>query len=82
METLIRKSGILSLYIELEDFQGWEAKAAWDWLQEKPQKQPAADAVQPYSHLLLATDFSAFSELAAQRAAEEHGKIKSIKTPD
>jgi len=30
LEDLIRKSGCLSLYIELENFQGWDAKAAWD----------------------------------------------------
>ncbi len=30
LEKLIRERGPLSLYIELDDFQGWEAKAAWD----------------------------------------------------
>ena len=30
LEKLIRESGCISLYVELEDFQGWEAKAAWD----------------------------------------------------
>lgn len=30
LEGLIRESACPSLYIELEDFQGWEAKAAWD----------------------------------------------------
>lgn len=30
LEGLIRESGCLSLYIELENFQGWEAEAAWD----------------------------------------------------
>jgi len=30
LEDLIRKSGCLLLYIELENFQGWDAKAAWD----------------------------------------------------
>lgn len=33
LEDLIRKSGCISLYIELDDFHGWEAKAAWDDLQ-------------------------------------------------
>jgi SpoIIAA-like len=28
LEGLIRESGRLSLYIELADFEGWEAKAA------------------------------------------------------
>ena len=122
LESLIRKSGILSLYIELEDFQGWEAKAAWDdfrfgmqhdrdfkriaiigdrgwepaaitlanlfthtdmrffrrdeakaawdWLEERPQKKQAPEPVQPYRYVLLATDFSPFSEQAAQRAIE------------
>lgn len=122
LESLIRKTGILSLYIELEDFQGWEAKAAWDdfrfgmqhdrdfkriaiigdrgwepaaiklanlfthtdmrffsrdeakaawdWLEERPQKKQAPEPVQPYRYVLLATDFSPFSEQAAQRAIE------------
>lgn len=30
LESLIRESGCISLYIELEEFQGWEAQAAWD----------------------------------------------------
>ncbi len=29
LEKLIQEEGSISLYIELEDFQGWEAKAAW-----------------------------------------------------
>ncbi len=29
LEKLIQEQGSISLYIELEDFQGWEAKAAW-----------------------------------------------------
>ena len=29
LEALIRKHGTISLYIELEGFQGWEADAAW-----------------------------------------------------
>jgi len=30
LEELIEKKGPVSLYIDMEDFQGWEAKAAWD----------------------------------------------------
>ena len=30
LESLIRKYGSVSMYVELEDFQGWEPKAAWD----------------------------------------------------
>ncbi len=30
LSTLIHKYGKLSLFIELEDFRGWEPKAAWD----------------------------------------------------
>ncbi len=126
LEDLIRKSGYLSLYIELEDFQGWEAQAAWDdlhfglqhdrdfrriaivgdralehsaialanlfthtemryfgkdeeeaawdWLEEKPQQIQAPTPVQPYRKLLLATDFSLYSEHAAQRASELAGQ--------
>jgi len=122
LEGLIRQSGQISLYIELEDFQGWEpkaawddlrfgvqhdrdfsriaivgdgalehsavalanlfthtrmryfdreeAKAAWDWLEDRTQEKQARHSVQPYRKLLLATDFSLFSEYAAQRAGE------------
>ena len=122
LEELIRKSGRVSLYIELEDFQGWEPKAAWDdlrfgmqhdrdfrriaivgdkawehsaialanffthskmlffskaeaelawdWLKETPHQQEPVTPVQPYRHILLATDFSEFSERAALRALE------------
>jgi len=122
LEGLIRKSGGLSLYIELEDFQGWEPRAAWDdlrfgrqhdrdfrriaivgdkawehsaialanffthtdmrffsntesaaawdWLREKPAPEKAVTPLQPYRHILLATDFSECSEQAALRALE------------
>ncbi len=30
MEEMIRQTGLVSLYIELQDFEGWETKAAWD----------------------------------------------------
>lgn len=122
LEKLIQQSGPVSLYVELEDFQGWEvkaalddlrfglqhdkdfrriaivggnswehsgvglanlftrtriryfskddAKAAWDWLREAQEKQMPVKPVKPYRHILLATDFSAYSELAAQRAIE------------
>jgi len=30
LEEMIRSAGKVSLYIELQDFEGWEAKAAWD----------------------------------------------------
>ena len=30
LEALIREHGKISLLVELEDFEGWEAKAAWD----------------------------------------------------
>lgn len=122
LEKQIREAGLVSLYIELEDFQGWEAKAAWDdlrfgwqhdkdfkriaivgdntwehagaglanfftrteirffsktdaakswdWLEEIPLQKEALKPLQPYRHILLATDFSAFSETAAHRALE------------
>ncbi|VAW80300.1 hypothetical protein MNBD_GAMMA13-1714 [hydrothermal vent metagenome] len=122
LEALIRESGRLSLYVELEDFQGWEPRAAWDdlrfdlqhdrdfkriaivgdktwehaaialtnlfthskmrffdknqsktaweWLQEKPEREQLLEPVQPYKYILLATDFSLHSERAALRARE------------
>ena len=122
LEALIREYGRISLYIELEDFQGWEPKAAWDdlhfglqhdrdisriaivgdrareqaatalanffthtdmrffgkdeagsawdWLEGKPRQKQAPKPVQPYRKLLLATDFSLYSEYAALRAIE------------
>ncbi len=122
LEKLIREEGRISLYVELEDFQGWEAKAAWDdlhfglqhdrdfrriaiigdntlehvgvalanffsntemrffnrenskdaweWLKEIPEHKKQAEPLQPYRRLLLATDFSRYSEQAAHRAME------------
>ncbi len=29
-EALIRQEGPVSLYVDMEDFEGWEPKAAWD----------------------------------------------------
>jgi len=128
LEEMIRKSGRISLYIEMQDFEGWEAQAAWDdlhfglqhdddfkriaiiaekplihaaigfvnlfshiemrffdnseteaawdWLREKPAASESAEPVQPYKNILLPTDFSAHSDMAAKRArqiAEQHG---------
>ena len=122
LEKLIRETGCISLYIELEDFRGWEAKAAWDdlrfglqhdkdfkriaivgdkawehtaialanfftrteihffskdeaknawdWLEEKPQQKIPIKSAKAYRKLLLATDFSQYSERAAHRAVE------------
>jgi len=122
LEGLIRKYGTISLYVELEDFQGWEAgaawtdlrfglhhdkdfkriaivgdnalehwgtalanfftrtrmrffekseaKAAWDWLEEKPVDEDTLRPVEAYRDVLLAVDFSRYSERAAQRALE------------
>ncbi len=30
LEEMIRNNGRISLYIEMQAFEGWEAKAAWD----------------------------------------------------
>lgn len=128
LETMIRKTGRISLYIEAQDFKGWEAQAvwddmrfdfqhdndfkriaivadkplvhaaigfinffshidmrffdvsdseaAWDWLREIPQASKSLAPVQPYKDILLPTDFSAHSDMAARRAlqlAEQHG---------
>lgn len=122
LEQRIREAGRISLYIELDDFQGWEARAAWDdlrfglqhdrdfkriaivgdnawehagtalanfftrtpirffpkqdakkawdWLEEVPEQKQPAKPLQPYRHILLATDFSTYSEQAAHRAIE------------
>ncbi|VAW74576.1 hypothetical protein MNBD_GAMMA15-2029 [hydrothermal vent metagenome] len=122
LEELIRKYGTISLYIELEGFQGWEAdaawadlrfdfqhdkdfkriaivgdtalehwgvvlsnfftrssmrffskpdaQAAWDWLEEHPADEDTLRRVEPYSNILLAADFSRYSERAAHKARE------------
>ncbi|HID46936.1 MAG TPA: hypothetical protein EYP34_14450 [Chromatiaceae bacterium] len=129
LTTLIHKYGPLSLLIELEDFQGWEQKAAWedmqyglqhdddfdriaivgenrwqkwmtalgnlfthtkirffmrdelqqawDWLRKADEKnkmsdeeKPAPVNIQPYRHILVATDFSRHADAALQRAME------------
>ncbi len=128
LEAEIRQHGILSLYVELDDFQGWEPKAAWDdlhfglqhdkdfkriaivgdnawehsgvalanffthtemrffskdraqdawdWLQEKP-RDASLKPLRPYRNILLATDFSAHAERAAQRASELAGHYEA-----
>ncbi len=121
MEDLISESGAISLYVELDDFQGWDKEAAWDdmrfyfqhdrdfrriaivgenklehsgvvlanffsrtemrffkkekaaqamlWLEEAD-KQQREKPLEPYKHIVLATDFSPYSERAAIRAGE------------
>jgi len=128
LETMIRKKGRVSLYIEVQDFKGWEAKAAWDdlrfdlnhdndfkriaiisdkllvhaatsfvnlfshidirffneneseaawnWLREIPPASKPLKPVQAYKNILLPTDFTAYSDMAARRArqiAEQNG---------
>lgn len=128
MEEMIRKRGRISLFIEMQDFEGWEAQAAWDdlrfglhhdhdfkriaiiadaplihaatsfvnlfshiemrffdkseaetawdWLRDKTDDSDSGEPAQPYKNILLATDFSAHSDMAARRArqmAEQHG---------
>jgi len=122
LEEAIRKSGPLSLYVEMQDFEGWEVKAAWDdlrfdlqhdddfkriaiiadqpflhaaikfvnffshidmrffnkdesaiawdWLNEKPQPVEPLKPVQAYKNILLPTDFSIYSDMAASRALQ------------
>jgi len=122
LETMIQKKGRISLYIEAQDFKGWEAKAAWDdlrfglqhdndfkriaiisdkslvhtatgfvnffshidmrffdeneseaawdWLREIPQASKSLAPVQPYKNILLPTDFSVHSDIAARRALQ------------
>ena len=128
LEEMIRKRGRISLFIEMQDFEGWEAQAAWDdlrfglhhdhdfkriaivadkplvhtavgfvnlfshiemrffdnseaeaawdWLREKSADSETGTPVQPYKNILLPTDFSPHSDMAAKRArqlAEQHG---------
>ena len=122
LEEMIQKTSRVSLYIEMQDFEGWEAKAAWDdlrfglqhdddfkriaiigdkswqhaaisfvnffshiemrffdssesetawdWLREKPQDSKSSRPVQPYKNILLPTDFSVYSDIAAKRALQ------------
>ncbi|PCJ87419.1 MAG: hypothetical protein COA54_05930 [Thiotrichaceae bacterium] len=122
LEEMIRNTGRVSLYIELQDFEGWEAKAAWDdlrfglqhdddfkriviigdkswqhaaiafvnffshiemrffdnsesgaawdWLREKPQASELSKPLQSYKNILLPTDFSVYSDMAAKRALQ------------
>ncbi len=140
LTTLIHKYGPISLLVELEDFKGWEPKAAWDdfrfgkehdkdfiriaivgrkswhrwmvalgdaftdtkirfffrddlqeawdWLREGNQKSTdvaeteASEALpqklQPYTHILVALDFSSHANQALARALEmaRHYKAK------
>ncbi len=125
LEEMIRNNGRISLYIEMQDFEGWEAKAAWDdlrfglqhdddfkriaiiadkalmhaavgfvnffshieirffditesesawdWLREKPQASEPSKPIQLYQNILLPTDFSIYSDIAAKRALQTAG---------
>ncbi len=125
LEKQIAENGPLSLLIELENFHGWDAEAAWtdfmfitehkndfqriaiigekrwehwmtalgnaftateirffkrdellvawDWLREGLEagnKAEEKEALKPYTHILVATDFSPHADLAALRAKE------------
>ncbi len=125
LEEEIRRRGQVSVYIDIEDFKGWKARAAWDdlkfgiahdmdfrriaivgsgtwqhwlvrvidiffsadmrffsseekeqameWLREKDKAEEEAaepPRPEPYTHILLATDFSPHAELAARRSLE------------
>ncbi len=125
LEQQIAENGPLSLLIELENFHGWDAEAAWtdfmfitehendfqriaiigekrwehwmtalgnaftateirffkrdellvawDWLREGLEagnKAEEKEALKPYTHILVATDFSPHADLAALRAKE------------
>lgn len=135
LEKFINKEGPVSALVDLEDFEGWEIKAAWDdlkfglrhnldfkriavisgdkkwikwltglskiffaadmrcfpagekqeamaWLQEKDEvtekkKETVEQPIQPYRHILLATDFSPHARRAADRARELAGKYQA-----
>ena len=125
LEKFIEQEGPISAYVDMRDFKGWQAKAAWedlkfglahdidfdriaivgnskwqqwlitvaniffaadmrffsaekkqeamDWLQESRENEllrEEARPFSPYSHILLATDFSPHAERAGQRALE------------
>lgn len=127
LEAMIGRAGRISLYVEMHDFEGWDAKAAWDdmrfglqhdddfrriaivtdktlihaathfinvfshiemrvfdfsessvawdWLREA-EDENTSQPLTEYRHILLPTDFSGLSDVAAQRAlqlAEQHG---------
>ena len=122
LEEMIRSNGQISLYVELQDFEGWEAAAAWDdlrfglqhendfkriaiitdkvlfhtaigfmnlfsnfdmkffeqsetaaaweWLRPKTATEQPLKPPQAYRNILLPTDFSSHSDIAAQRALQ------------
>jgi len=132
LEAFIKQKGTISAYVDLQEFKGWEAKAAWDdlkfglahdldferiaiigtsswqkwlinvssifftadmrffppektqealdWLQKKRGEANAPETerpFQPYSHILLASDFSPHAERAGRRAVELADKYGS-----
>jgi len=123
LEAFIKEKGTISAYVDMQDFKGWEAKAAWDdlkfglahdldferiaiigtstwqkwlinassifftadmrffppektqaamdWLQEKKEEEAETERpFLPYTHILLASDFSPHAERAGRRALE------------
>ena len=58
---------------EMRFFKRDELLVAWDWLREGLEPEESArqkDQLKPYSHILVATDFSPHADLAARRAKE------------
>jgi len=69
--------GSFFTHTEMRFFSKEKAKDAWDWLEEKPDHKKPVEPVQPYRHILLATDFSSNSEQAAHRAIELSRQYKA-----
>jgi len=70
--------GFVNLFssIEMRFFDLTETEIAWDWLNEKPRTSESLKPIQPYQNILLPTDFSIYSDVAAKRAlqtAEQYG---------
>ncbi len=57
-------------HIEMRFFDNNETDAAWDWLRESTQAGESSEPVQLYKNILLPTDFSVYSDMAAKRALQ------------
>ncbi len=64
--------GFVNLFssIEMRFFDLTETEIAWDWLNEKPRTSKSLKPIQPYQNILLPTDFSIYSDVAAKRALQ------------
>ena len=65
-------TGVINLFthMDMRFFDDSESESAWNWLRETSVVTEPEKPVQPYKNILLPTDFSSYSNVAATRALQ------------